>query len=241
MENKKKAREKKKRSFQLMDKGTGGWLCLIFFASAWMFILGIFVGRGTAPVQFDIEKLQKELVALKEAVIKKELGRFKIDPNAADSKTNLGFYEALKDTRGSTKEYNSLHAEISEQKRKSPAKKTVSEKTGSAIAPKKEKAPAFGDETVGASLPRRNSSDKKNEAGKNFTIQVASLKKPEAADRVVKKLMKKGYRAYITSVKIPGKGIWYRVRIGDFKTKAEAMSALDRLKKERLKGFIVQH
>ena len=241
MENKKKAREKKKRSFQLMDKGTGGWLCLIFFASAWMFILGIFVGRGTAPVQFDIEKLQKELVALKEAVIKKELGRFKIDPNAADSKTNLGFYEALKDTRGSTKEYNSLHAEISEQKRKSPAKKTGSEKTGSektgsektgsektgsVKAPKKEKAPAL---------------DKKNEAGKNFTIQVASLKKPEAADRVVKKLMKKGYRAYITSVKIPGKGIWYRVRIGDFKTKAEAMSALDRLKKERLKGFIVQH
>ncbi len=207
-----------------MDKGTGGWLCLIFFASAWMFILGIFVGRGTAPVQFDIEKLQKELVALKEAVIKKELGRFKIDPNAADSKTNLGFYEALKDTRGSTKEYNSLHAEISEQKRKSPAKKTESEKTRSAKAPKKEKAPAL---------------DKKNEAGKNFTIQVASLKKPEAADRVVKKLMKKGYHAYITSAKIPGKGIWYRVRIGDFKTKAEARSTLNKLKKERLKGFIV--
>ena len=38
---------------------------LIFFVSIWMFILGVFVGRGTAPVQFDIEELQKELAALK--------------------------------------------------------------------------------------------------------------------------------------------------------------------------------
>ncbi len=229
MTNDKKTREKKKRSFWLMDKGTGRWLCLIFFASAWMFILGIFVGRGTAPVQFDIEKLQKELVALKEAVIKKELSRFKIDPNATDSKTNLGFYEALqgtekkttekKDTEKDVKENKVLLSDTSEQKRKSPIKKTISVK-----ASEKKKTLA---------------SDKKNGTGKNFTIQVASLKKSEAADKVVKKLLKKGYRAYATSVKIPEKGIWHRVRIGGFKTKTEARNALNKLKKERLKGFVV--
>ena len=58
----------KKRLLGLMDKDTAVWISIISFVSIWMFVLGIFVGRGTAPVKFDIEKLQKELVALKEAV-----------------------------------------------------------------------------------------------------------------------------------------------------------------------------
>lgn len=224
MTNDKKVQKKKKRSFRLMNKGTGRWLCLIFFVSAWMFILGIFAGRGTAPVQFDIEKLQKELIVLKEAIIKKELSRFKIDSNATDSKTNLEFYEALKDTKEHTKEHKFIHSDVSGQKRKFPIKKTEPEKAVSTKAPKKKKTLAL---------------DKKNETGKNFTIQVASLKKLEAADKIVKKLIKKGYRAYTTSANIPKKGVWHRVRIGDFKTKAEAGSALNKLKKEKLNGFVV--
>ena len=82
-----------------MDKGTGKWLCLISFVAAWMFVLGIFVGRGTAPVQFDIEKLQKELVALKEAVIKKEKKRFKVDSDTGKGRVDLDFYEELKATK----------------------------------------------------------------------------------------------------------------------------------------------
>ncbi|MDP7417006.1 MAG: hypothetical protein QF888_03315, partial [Desulfobacterales bacterium] len=41
------------------------WFSVIFFVAAWMFFLGILVGRGTAPVKFNIEKLQKKLAALK--------------------------------------------------------------------------------------------------------------------------------------------------------------------------------
>jgi len=81
-----------------MDKGTGKWICVIFFVSAWMFVLGIFVGRGTVPVKFDIENLQKELAALKEAVVKEGRERFKTDGGPASAKMELGFYEALKET-----------------------------------------------------------------------------------------------------------------------------------------------
>ena len=77
-------------------KSTTLWLCIIFFVSAWMFVLGVLVGRGTAPVHFDIESLQKELAALKEAVQKKEQLWYKNRSEAVPDKPDLDFYEALK-------------------------------------------------------------------------------------------------------------------------------------------------
>ena len=37
-----------------------------------MFVLGVLVGRGTAPVHFDTQALQEELAALRDAMMKKE-------------------------------------------------------------------------------------------------------------------------------------------------------------------------
>ena len=96
MKNKK---DKTKPSLQFVPKGPLIWIFLIVFVSAWMFVLGVLVGRDTAPVKFDIEKLQKELVALKEAVIKKEQRIFKVDSDVVKNKTDFGFYEALKETK----------------------------------------------------------------------------------------------------------------------------------------------
>ncbi len=103
MKKSEKTSGKKKPPKEAGRKGTTTWICLIFFASAWMFVLGIFVGRGTAPVKFDIENLQKELVALKEAVIKEGQERFKIGRDPASAKMELGFYEALKEIRPSVR------------------------------------------------------------------------------------------------------------------------------------------
>jgi len=72
------------------------WFSVIFFVAAWMFFLGILVGRGTAPVKFDIGKFQKKLAALKAADIDKKLTRFKIDSDFDKHKADLDFYEALK-------------------------------------------------------------------------------------------------------------------------------------------------
>ena len=79
-------------------KGLILWIGLTLFVSAWMFVLGILVGREMVPVKFDIEKLQNELATLKEAVIKKELDQYKIESSTDESKTKMGFYETLKKT-----------------------------------------------------------------------------------------------------------------------------------------------
>ena len=80
-------------------KSTTLWVCIIFFVSAWMFVLGVLVGRGTAPVHFDIESLQKELAALKEAVQKKEQQWYKNRSEPVSDNPDLEFHEALKQNR----------------------------------------------------------------------------------------------------------------------------------------------
>ena len=212
-----------------MDKGAGGWLCLIFFVSAWMFVLGVFVGRGTAPVTIDIEKLQKELVALKEAFIKKEQKLFKIDSDVVRNKTDFGFYEALK----KSKKYNNKGADISDKQETKhlPQNKTVEVKKR--VISDKAKVNKVKQENQTAILTQKTETDKK------YTIQVASFKDSKDADKIVAKLRKKGYPAYRISSNIPEKGIWHRVRIGSFKDKAGAGNTLDKLKKEKFKAFLV--
>jgi cell division septation protein DedD len=228
----KKVKEKKtlpnKNKSSFSRKGLAIWICLILFVSAWMFILGILVGRGTAPVQFDIEKLQNELAALKEDVVKKELERFKIDSNASDNKAEMNFYEELK----VTKDEDSLNIDTSEQNKKPLPENIVSEPKK--IGPSEE---ALSVNAHQESKPEsKNNTDKTN---KNLTIQVASFKDPTAADKMVAELKEKGYPAYRSMGKIPGKGIWYRVRVGHYGSKSEADSTIKKLKKDRLDCILV--
>ncbi len=221
-----KALSKKRKSSS--RKGLTLWIFLIFFVSAWMFILGILVGRGTAPVQFDIEKLQNELAALKEDVVREELERFKIDSNSADNKTEMNFYEELK----VTKEEDSLNIDTSEQKKEPLPENTVSEPKK--IGPSEE---ALSVKAHQENKPKTIS--KTDITNKNLTIQVASFKDPNVADKMVEELKKKGFPAYRSIGKIPEKGIWFRVRIGYFSSKAEASSMLKMLKKDKLNAILV--
>lgn len=58
--------------------------------------------------------------------------------------------------------------------------------------------------------------------GKRFCIQVSSWKEEYKAEREVNRLKSEGHNAFYVKVNIPGKGIWFRVRIGYFSTQEEA-------------------
>ena len=121
-EKEKKPSPKQKSSNKQSRKGLILWIGLTLFACAWMFVLGIFVGRETVPVRFDIEKLQNELAALKERVIKKELDQYKLDSNSDVTKTKMKFYETLKKTG----KEESLQNNVLKQQKKSLPEKAVS-------------------------------------------------------------------------------------------------------------------
>ena len=221
-------KNKKKFSLQFVPKGPLTWIFLIIFVSAWMFVLGVLVGRGTAPVTIDIKKLQKELVALKKAFIKKEQELFKIDSDVVRNKTNFGFYEALK----KSKKYNS-GADISDKQETKNLSQNKTVEVKKKVIYDKAKVNRVKQENQATRLTQKTETDKK------YTIQVASFKDSRDADEIVAKLKKKGYPAYRISSNIPEKGTWHRVRIGSFKDKAEAGSTLDKLKKEKFKAFLV--
>ncbi|MEQ9617665.1 MAG: SPOR domain-containing protein [Deltaproteobacteria bacterium] len=55
-----------------------------------------------------------------------------------------------------------------------------------------------------------------------FTVQVASVKNEEDARTLARKLGLKGYPVFVVTADIPGRGRWYRVRVGSFSTRKEA-------------------
>ncbi len=226
MVKKRKELPKKKSLPKKSGKSAILWICLAFFACGWMFVLGVLVGRGTAPVKFDIEKLQKELAALKEAVLKKELRRYKIDSNDKDNKTKLNFYSTLKESTGEKKLIQDI---IKKQKKKASKNNVVKvEKkiVSSNIHPDKKK----NDTGETKTMP----------PDKMLTIQVASLKDFKIADKMVALLRKKGYPAYSAVVDLGIKGTWHRVRVGGFKDKGQALTTMNRLKKDHYQCIVVK-
>ena len=232
MSKKEKGTPKKKSAPVQTRKGLVLWIGLFFFACGWMFVLGILVGRGTAPVQFGIGKLQKELASFKAAVIKKERLRFKIDSGAAGQKTAMDFYEGLKKSE-SGGEYKKKQLKVASKQPPKPLP------TATDLERKKRdtRAKANAVDSSPKGLPAEPGAGAETE--NKITIQVASLKDAEAADRMVAKLKDKWYPAYRTVAEVPGKGVWYRVRIGSFKRKAEAQSTLERLKKDKINGVLL--
>lgn len=72
-----------------------------------------------------------------------------------------------------------------------------------------------------------------------YTIQLGSFKSFDAANTLCDKYISKGYKAYIVSAALPGKGTMYRVRIGRFRDIKDAQEFSEEFeKKEKVSTFI---
>ncbi len=73
-----------------------------------------------------------------------------------------------------------------------------------------------------------------------FAIQVGSYQSSDEAQQMMGRWKKKGYQAFMATGNVPGKGVWYRVRIGGFGTRDEASKYLDKFKqKEKASAIVV--
>jgi cell division protein FtsN len=61
-----------------------------------------------------------------------------------------------------------------------------------------------------------------------YTLQTASYQERSVAEHDVKNMKQQGFAAFVLPSEIPGKGTWYRVRLGSFANKGAA----ERLQKE---------
>jgi cell division protein FtsN len=251
--NKRKEPEFKKPFIVMTRRKIAGWVFVIFFLCAWMFVLGILVGRGTAPVKFDIAAIEKKIEASK----RNDPGKPEKMPAHKDSatlkdKTKLEFYEALKENSEDTKVPALQQPKIIKQKIEKPAPKAVAPKPPEATPQKPTSGKAVS-QKAGAQKSQPGKAAQKDaptkkkvaavkptsSSGPIYTIQAASVKNAKDADRLIEKLKKSGYPAYRAIGKIQGKGIWFRVRIGEYKNKSEALGVIKKLKKDGLKPILV--
>ncbi|MDP4980346.1 MAG: SPOR domain-containing protein [Desulfobacterales bacterium] len=220
----------------------------IVLIAAWMFGLGVLVGRGTAPVKFDIQKLTRELENLIAADVKKQLEPVELETAETKTKTELEFYEELKKSGPGAPDPPPRSA--SRQPKENPPPDTVSREEDS--PPPEQKVPAATTASkksvtkpVGQSggekpRPANAAADRPLDNTGNVTIQAASLKDLAEADAMVKKLKNRGYPAYKTIAVVPGKGIWFRIRVGRYSSRESAGDVVGKLKKEGYRPILVE-
>jgi cell division septation protein DedD len=255
MANRRKKDEKKISLGDKIRRIAWGRYLTIVFISAWMFILGILVGRGTAPLKFDIKKLSREIEELRAADMKKRVAPVEVVANEEKTKTTLGFYEELKKNEpvsvAAVKPRAVLNKSPVKQQKKNTsvnAKTAPVEKKESVpkSAPKAKKAPVVKSaakkpevKTVVPAAKSVKPVGEKTANAKEMTIQVASVKALEDADALVKKLNDKGYPAYKTIAIVPDKGIWFRIRVGQYKSREATVGMIGRLKKDGFRPMVV--
>lgn len=72
-----------------------------------------------------------------------------------------------------------------------------------------------------------------------FTLQLAASQARVDADRFAARLREKGYAPYVMESDVPGRGKWYRVRMGRFGSKEAAMKYLQDFRREtQLDAFV---
>jgi cell division septation protein DedD len=220
----------------------------IVLIAAWMFGLGVLVGRGTAPVKFDIQKLTRELENLIAADVKKQLEPVELETAETKTKTELEFYEELKKSEPVAPDPPPRNT--SRQPKENPPPDTVSREEDSPLpeqkvpaattASKKSVTKPVGQSEGEKPRPANAATDRPLDNTGNVTIQAASLKDLAEADAMVKKLKNRGYPAYKTIAVVPGKGIWFRIRVGRYSSRESAGDVVGKLKKEGYRPILVE-
>ena len=240
--NKRKPREFKKPFIVLNRRKITGWIIAILFLCAWMFVLGVLVGRDTAPVKFDIQQLVHSRDDSNTEAQVKEQSQPTKDSVAVKDKTKLRFYEQLPEDQKDTSVPDLKPEQIAEPKKEDQSQSNDSESNQKRQIKKADTEKAASPKTATKQEDQKKAAAAvtKQSTGAVYTIQAASVKKAKDADRLVAELKQKGYPAYRTIGKVAQKGIWFRVRIGEYNSKAEARKTLNKLKKLGLKPILVK-
>jgi cell division protein FtsN len=228
---KKKVSAKRSRfALELTRKELFVWLGVAFLAMGWMFTLGLIVGRGLSPVRFDVEKLKKELIALKQGALKREQAVYKRNTTTLSKKNSLEFYDLLTDKKKQArlKPRSKAVKQLIKPKQQAKRPRGAVSKTSAEVRVRKKDKPSL-----------ESSLAKKGPIQGSFTVQALSIKDSARASEMVSQLKNKGYAAYKLTADVPGKGTYYRVRVGHFKDRNKAKKIAARLRSEKFEPIVI--
>jgi len=213
-------------------------------AAIWMFFLGILVGRGTVPSQFDMAALERELVELRKVVVEKakqaeteEAETFNDEPEFFETLKNpaIGPADDMPATAPSlTPDVTALFKLSAPPPGPETEAETVKPHAAANSANKAPQAAKQLPETAGE-MPQATVDNRR------YHIQAAAFENLEEAKQLANRLRDLGFPAYVASVKLSGKGIRHRIRIGPIKGDAEAKNILAQLAtKANINGMLLR-
>lgn len=75
----------------------------------------------------------------------------------------------------------------------------------------------------------------------HFTLQLSAFATKAEASDFVRRLRESGYKPYVIESVVPGKGLMYRVRLGDYQTREGALSAKgDFERKQKIVAYVAK-
>ncbi len=199
----------------LSGKAAFFWGLCFFLLLIWIFVLGIFVGRGFFPENMQsIANLKTQIAKLRGIIGDKQKPESP-PPEKPFEDPKLAFYEDL-----STKKKAVIRRGQSPELKQTEEEPTVLKKSNA-------KKTDVRTETTAHS------------AGQ-FAVQIASLGVEGKAKGLVARLAAKGYPAYYYKVRLKGTPR-YRVRCGNFDTFEEAKRFARRfLRAEKIQGMVLR-
>jgi len=221
---------KRKYHIEMTSLSLFFWAFGLCFLLAWIFVLGVLVGRGFLPSAVStISDLKTQIVKLQGLV--------------THGKTSSAGTQKAEDIDPQLDFYKKLSSKKEEVRKKEPSDEKAGQAKGSVPKAKPESPPGVAsvDRRVEPPLPSQPpavGSGAPN--GLQFTVQLAALEDKGKAESMVKALREKGLDGYFYEVKIKGK-TRYRVRSGKFMNREEASEYARKLADQAgMNGFVTR-
>jgi cell division protein FtsN len=208
--------EKRSRKYQIefTPLSITLWGGCLIFVLAWIFVLGILVGRGFLPgAMTALSDLKNQIGALQQ-MVSREKSQDLAPSKKSDFDPKLAFYDKL-----SSKKVETPKDTVPPRR---PEKSTRQETIAKKPRPSQ------------VSSPKREASVLKGK----YTVQLASFDEKNKAEKLIGDLVQRGYQAYSHEAKVKGT-TYYRVRCGKFPSRKAAEDYAWKLRREvGLKGFV---
>ncbi|MCD6561959.1 MAG: SPOR domain-containing protein [Deltaproteobacteria bacterium] len=228
MPAKKKTKTRKKsKSYQieLSIASIFFWSLGLFLFLGWIFVLGIFVGRGFLSQTGSSLQTESSFESAENTAGDNKLSDLDVFTNF-NKDPKFKFYDELS------------------QKKEAAAKKNhqLSKKKVKQAEKKKTKPSVNKNKQARVSKPKTVSNSRKPlKKGGAYTVQIASLETKIMASKLVNRLLKRGYPTYYFKVNLKGK-TFYRVRCGNFDNRKQALALKRKLtKEEKISGFVARN
>jgi cell division septation protein DedD len=97
-------------------------------------------------------------------------------------------------------------------------------------------------QVVAAAAPKKPDAAKKPDAlSSHFTLQLSAFPEKSDAEEFMKKIQTAGYKPFLVASEIPGKGIFFRVRVGDYASRQAAVDAKAEFeRKQRMIAYVAK-